>query len=109
LARHYDDPGLTFGTVLSWQRAMRSVFQAGQPRGGKPIPPLLHGVPCNPQFLSDVDVARSPSRSQHDPRALCRLLAARPRSHPSLQLAPFLQRQDDLRRPPTHRSTSPTA
>src|SRR4051794_22537476 len=81
---------------------MRAVLQAGQPTGGKAVSPLLGGMPGNPHLRGDVDVPRSLRCPQHDPGALRRLLAARPRPDPSPQLPSFFDRQHDRRRTPTH-------
>src|SRR5829696_5577690 len=102
LTRHHQDPRLALGAVLAGRRAMRTVFQSGQPGGGEPVPPLLRRVPRDPQLLGDVDVAGALGRPQHDPGTLRGLLAARPRPHPALQFLPFLDRQHDRRRSPTH-------
>src|SRR6476619_3951573 len=109
LARQHDEPRLPFGAVLAWRWLVGAVQQTSEPVGRKPIPPLLRGVPGDPQLRRDVDVACPLGGTQHDPCPLRRLLTARPRPRPTLQLASFLDRQHDLRRPPTHRPTSPTA
>ena len=92
LAGQHQNPGLPICAVLAWRWAMRAVLQAGQPGDGKPVAPLLRGVPRDPQLLGNVDVARALRSPQHDPRALRRLLTARSRTRPTLQLAPLLNR-----------------